>query len=98
MKKFLTQVAEYINSNHLNGLERVLLCFPNNRAGYFFKEELKPILSSGASMPEVTTLEKWILSLSDKTLAQNVELINLLYKVYVSQGGADDFESFYGCR
>ena len=94
MKKFLTQVAEYINSNHLNGLERVLLCFPNNRAGYFFKEELKPILSSGASMPEVTTLEKWILSLSDKTLAQNVELINLLYKVYVSQGGADDFESF----
>ena len=94
MKKFLTQVAEYINSNHPNGLERVLLCFPNNRAGYFFKEELKPILSSGASMPEVTTLEKWIQSLSDKIPAQNIELINLLYKVYVSQGGADDFESF----
>ena len=93
MKKFLTQVAEYVNSNHPNGLEKVLLCFPNNRAGYFFREELKP-LSSSASMLIVTTLEKWIQSLSDKTLAQNVELINLLYKVYSGLGGADDFESF----
>ena len=72
MKKFLTQVAEYIQSNHPNGLQDVLLCFPNNRAGYFFREELKPLLSIDRSMPEITTLEKWIHSLSDKTLTPNV--------------------------
>lgn len=94
MKKFLTQVAEYITGNHPEGLQDVLLCFPNNRAGYFFSEELKPLLSQGAWMPEITTLEKWIYSLTDKTLAQNVELINLLYKVYTELGGSDDFESF----
>ena len=94
MKKFLTQVAEYVNGNHIDGMQDVLLCFPNNRAGYYFSEELKPFLAAGAWMPEVTTLEKWIRSLSDKISVQNVELINLLYKVYTGIGGSDDFESF----
>jgi ATP-dependent helicase/nuclease subunit B len=94
MKKFLTQVAEYIKGNHPDGLQKVLLCFPNNRAGYFFREELKHTLPADARMPEVITLEKWVQSLSDKTLAQNVELINLLFKVYKENGGPDDFESF----
>ena len=94
MKKFLTQVAEYIHSTHPDGLQDVLLCFPNNRAGYFFGEELKTMLVAGAAMPQVTTLEKWVQALSDKELAQNVELINLLYKVYTEMGGSDDFESF----
>ena len=94
MKKFLTQTAEYIKGNHPNGLQDILLCFPNNRAGYFFREELKPLLFEDKSMPEITTLEKWIHSLSDKTLTPNVELINLLYKSYTELGGSDDFESF----
>ena len=94
MKKFLTQVAAYISGNHPDGLQDVLLCFPNNRAGYFFTEELKPLLAAGAWIPEITTLEKWIHSLSDMTPAQNVELVNLLYKVYTELGGLDDFESF----
>ena len=94
MKKFLTQVAAYISGNHPEGLQDVLLCFPNNRAGYFFTEELKPLLAAGAWIPEITTLEKWIHSLSDMTPAQNVELVNLLYKVYTELGGLDDFESF----
>jgi ATP-dependent helicase/nuclease subunit B len=94
MTKFLTQVAEYIRGAHPAGLQDVLMCFPNNRAGYFFAEELQPMLAIGAWMPEIVTLEKWIQALSDKTLVQNVELINLLYKVYTEIGGADDFESF----
>jgi ATP-dependent helicase/nuclease subunit B len=94
MTKFLTQVAEYISHSHPAGLQDVLLCFPNNRAGYFLAEELKPLLSSGAWMPGITTLEKWVYSLSDKTLVQNVELINLLYRIYTELGGSDDFESF----
>ena len=94
MKKFLTQVAEYVKGNHPNGFQDVLLCFPNNRAGYFFREELKPLLSEDKWMPEITTLEKWIHSLSDKSLTPNVELLNLLYKSYTELGGSDDFESF----
>ena len=94
MKKFLTQVAEYIRTSHPDGMQDVLLCFPNNRAGYFFEEELKPLLSVGAMLPEITTMEKWVYSLSGKTLVQNVELINTLFKAYKEVGGPDDFESF----
>jgi ATP-dependent helicase/nuclease subunit B len=94
MKKFLTQAAEYISSQHPAGLQDVLVCFPNNRAGYFFAEELNLFLPAGSWMPETTTLEKWVHALSDKTQVQNVELINLLYKVYTGLGGPDDFESF----
>lgn len=92
--KFLTQVAEYIKVCNPEGMQDVLVCFPNNRAGYFFAEELKPLLSVGTWMPEITTLEKWIYSLSDKIPVQNVELINLLFKVYTEIGGSEDFESF----
>lgn len=94
MKKFLTQVAEYIKVSNPDGLQDVLVCFPNNRAGYFFAEELKPMLSVGGWMPEITTMERWVFGLSDKTLVQNVELINQLFKVYKEVNGPDDFESF----
>jgi hypothetical protein len=94
MKGFLAQAAEYVNGNHPDGLQDVLLCFPNNRAGYFFAEEIRAIYSEAVWMPEITTFEKWIYSMSDSAVAQRVELIDLLYKTYTEVGGEDSFEIF----
>ena len=47
MKKFLTQVAEYVQASHTDGLHDTLLVFPNNRAAYFFHEEMKKIEATG---------------------------------------------------
>lgn len=94
MENFLTQVGNYVRDNHKDDLQRIMLCFPNNRAAYFAAREFRANLPEGAAMPTFITLEKWVHSLSKKTLAQNVELINILFKVYKEVGGIDDFETF----
>lgn len=93
MTKFLAQLAQYIKSNHPEGLDKVLVCFPNNRAGYFFCEEMK-LLDLDKPGNNIITLENWIYALSNKQPAQHIELVNLLYKVYKELGGVDDFEEF----
>jgi ATP-dependent helicase/nuclease subunit B len=94
MKKFLTQVAEYIHGHHPGGMGDVLICFPNNRAGYFFAEEIRALSPQAAALPAITTLERWVHSLSDAKVLEHVELLNLLYKTYAGLGGPDDFETF----
>ncbi|MCW3124704.1 MAG: hypothetical protein JWO03_362 [Bacteroidetes bacterium] len=94
MKNFLTQVGEYVRGGHPGDLQKVLLCFPNNRAAYFAVREFRANLPQDALMPHLITMEKWVHGLSKKALAQNIELINILFKVYKEVGGIDDFETF----
>ena len=94
MKNFLTQVGEYIRDQHKDDLGKVLLCFPNNRAAYFAAREFRANVGAEAAMPQFITMEKWVHGLSPKVLTQNVELINILFKVYKEVGGIDDFETF----
>ena len=94
MKNFLTQVGEYIRDQHKDDLGKVLLCFPNNRAAYFAAREFRATIGSDGSMPQFITMEKWVHGLSPKVLTQNVELINILFKVYKEVRGIDDFEAF----
>jgi hypothetical protein len=75
-------------------LGKVLLCFPNNRAAFFAAREFRANMSREAAMPQFITMEKWVHGLSPKVLTQNVELINILFKVYKDVGGIDDFETF----
>lgn len=91
MKGFLTKVGEYIRSQHPTDLDKVLLCFPNNRAAYFSRQEF-----NGASQrqPSFIAMERWVHGLSQKALTQQVELINILFKVYKEVGGVDDFDTF----
>ena len=94
MKKFLTQVAEYVHAQHPTGWQDVLLVFPNHRAGFYFQEEIKRLLHEGDWLPEVTTIQSFVHERSPLSLLSNIELLNLLYKSYTEVGGTDDFEPF----
>ncbi len=91
MKKFLTKVGEYIRGQHPGDLEKVMLCFPNNRAAYFSRQEFH---AAGGRLPSFRAMEPWVHSLSQKVQAQQVELINILFKAYKEVGGVDDFDTF----
>lgn len=91
MKGFLSKVGEYIRGQHPVDLDRVLLCFPNNRAAYFSRQEFA---AAGGRHAAYIAMEPWVHSLSGKKLTQQVELINILFKVYKEVGGIDDFDAF----
>lgn len=93
MEKFLPKVASYINSHHQDDLRDVLICFPNNRSAYFFREEMKVIQASGFT-PEVITFSQFIYDASPLSIIPSLELTTELYNVYASLGGPSTFEEF----
>ncbi len=95
MEPFLKSVAKDLYEKYGNDLSRVAIVFPNKRAGLFFNEYLAQQAGQPVWAPNYITISEMFHSLSPWEIADTIELVCELYKVFVecthSQETLDDF-------
>ena len=93
---FLSQVADYLLTNHTNHLGDCTIVFPNRRAGLFFKKHLSQKIDNPVWSPTTLSLEDFLFTFSKTKKTDPLTLIFELYEAFkLHQGQAEGFESFY---
>lgn len=85
MNTFFENIITYIESKNTGDWSETLLLFPNHRSVYYFREELKTKLNTGAILPEMTTLEDFIFKHSIYQKADIFDLLFFMYESYKKQ-------------
>ncbi len=96
MKTFIQQTAQKILHAHGNNLSNLLVLMPNQRSCTYFKNALQQLAEQAIITPEISTLQNWLLSKSKLALADNIELITLLYNCHQQIGGSLTLDEFIG--
>ncbi|MBN2681018.1 MAG: PD-(D/E)XK nuclease family protein [Bacteroidales bacterium] len=86
----MKKLAEYTYSNYANNLSNVCLIFPNRRAGLFFNKYLAELISKPVFAPEAITINDLMHQLSDYEQADELFLINQLFKIYSTKTGSNE--------
>ena len=99
MTPFLQLVAEDLRRKNGNDLSRVAVVFPNKRASLFLNEYL--IRTTGGNetvwAPQYLTISDLFHRLSTLTIADPIEAICRLHRLYVGLTGSEDrLDFFYG--
>ncbi len=96
MKAFLREVAEELHRSFGENLGELCLVFPNRRAGLFFNKYLGDRLEHPVWSPSIYTIQDLMARISELDYADELELISLLYKVYLEvRGSEDSFDEFF---
>ena len=99
MKKFLEYVADDLFGRFANsreGLSRVTVVFPNRRARLFFNDYLSKCSVSPIWSPQYTTIQDMFQNASALAVADRIELVSLLHKVYTDVMKCDEsLDSFW---
>lgn len=99
MKKFLEYVADDLFGRFANsreGLSRVTVVFPNRRARLFFNDYLSKCSVSPIWSPQYTTIQDMFQNASALAVADRIELVSLLHKVYKDVMKCDEsLDSFW---
>lgn len=82
MKKFLQEIAFYINQNKIDEFDHLDIIFPNRRAGLFFRQHLASMIDRPIWAPRILSIEDFIKGHSQLQAADNLSLVVLLYQVY----------------
>jgi len=97
MKPFLQLVAEDLYQRFGSDLSRTAVIFPNKRASLFLNEHLAQISSTPVWAPRYLTISDFFLSLSDKVVADPIEVVCRLYTHYARlTKSAETLDYFYG--
>ena len=104
-RSFLRKVAEDVFKMPKEQLSDLNLIFTNRRAIKFFLQEYKSLQDGVFMMPECTTINDFVTSLSPYKQADELSLVYLLYKSYISvyysknplseNEEAESFENFF---
>ncbi len=95
MTPFLLRIAQTFYSEYGNDLYKHTFVFPNKRAGVFFQKYLSDIASKPIFSPSVITINELFESLSEYQLADNIMMLETLYKNYKNIiGSQDTFDDF----
>ena len=82
---FLMSLARAYTSHNSMDLSEYMFIFPNRRACTFFLKDLTLCLDGAtAILPKVTTMSEFIEQVSGRVIAGRIELLFILYEVYVS--------------
>jgi len=84
MEAFLQKIATHIYASHGEKLSRLCLVFPNRRAGLFLNQYLSRMISKPVWLPDIYTIEDFVIHKSGLSLSDPLSLIVRLYKVYKS--------------
>jgi len=96
MKAFLREVAEELHRSFGQDLGELCLVFPNRRAGLFFNKYLGERLEHPVWSPSIYTIQDLMARISELDYADELELISLLYKIYLEVRGTEDsFDEFF---
>ena len=96
MESFLEQPAAYIYSKYKDNLDRVCVVSPNRRAALYLRKYLARLIDKPVWLPEMLTVEDFVLKYSGYTLADTVSLLFELHAVHTKIEGknAQSFEKF----
>ena len=96
MKTFLETVAKDLYDKLQGDFSRTAVIFPNKRAGLFFNEYLAKEATHPIWSPAYLTISEMFRSLTDTRLADPIELVCLLYKVFRKHTGSNEtLDEFY---
>lgn len=92
---FLQELAQRVLSEN-ESLENVTIIFPNRRAGLFFRKALAEVIEKPLWMPEVSSLEDFVLRNQPLRKIETLEGVFALFEVYKTfQQGEESFDQFY---
>lgn len=92
---FIHELAERILLEN-ESLEKVTLIFPNRRAGLFFRKALSEQIAKPIWMPEVISLEDFVLKNQPIRKMETLEGVFSLFEVYKTfQENEESFDHFY---
>ena len=94
-KTFIAEIAEKVKAEN-EALENVIVIFPNRRAGLFFRKELAKLIDQPVFMPEVFSLEDYLIQYTHLEKIETLEAIFELYEVYKElQNKNETFDRFF---
>lgn len=82
MKRFLQEIAQYVNQNKIDEFDQLDIIFPNRRAGLFFRQQLASLIDRPIWSPRILSIEDFVKGHSQLQSADKLSLIVLLYQVY----------------
>lgn len=96
MKAFLKRVAKAYIENEKENLLDFCFIFPNKRSGIFFGKYLAEVSGHSLLLPEITTINDFVLSFTDELEASRYEQLFMLYKIYreINNNSSHDFDKF----
>lgn len=96
MNTFLNIVAKDLYARFGRDLSRVAVVFPNRRAGLFFNEYLAHEAEEPIWSPTYLSVKDLFLSLSPLRLADSIELVCRLYKIFIEASHSEEtLDDFY---
>lgn len=95
MKPFLAQIATLFYTTYGERVSRMAFVFPNRRAGLFFQKYLSEISDKPLFSPPILTMSDLFVQLSGKQVADPIDRLFTLYRLYVAQSGSPEtFDEF----
>lgn len=95
MKPFLAKIATVFYTTYGDDVSRMAFVFPNRRAGLFFRKYLAEISDKPLFSPPILTINDLFIQLSGKRVADPINLLFTLYRLYVERSGSvETFDEF----
>ena len=95
MTPFLHQIASLFYQNYGTTIHRLAFVFPNQRSGLFFRKFLSQQSRIPLFSPTILTISELFFHLSDKQPADRIQMLFLLYRIYIRHSRSDEsFDDF----
>ncbi len=95
MTPFLQQIATLFYETYGTDVQQMAFVFPNRRAGLFFRKYLSQAAGRPIFSPAIRTISELFAQLSDKQPADRLQMLFLLYHIYIRHSGAKEtFDDF----
>lgn len=95
MTPFLQQVVSLLYQRYGTAISRMAFVFSNQRSGLFFRKYLSQVAGKPIFAPAILTINELFLQMSDKQPADRIQMLFLLYRIYVRHSGSDEsFDDF----
>ena len=96
MRPFLDEIAEKLLKKYINNMQDVCVVLPSKRSVVFLKNYLSKRIEKPIFLPEIFSIEEFVVNLSGLDILDNISLQFRLYKDYSEYLGssADSFDDF----
>ena len=96
MKPFLEKIAERLVEKYSTNMHQVHIVLPSKRAIVFLKNYISKKIKKAVFLPKITSIEDFILEVSNLEILDNISLQFKLYQSYkrVSKKSTDSFDEF----
>lgn len=95
MTPFLQQIATIFYQQYGAEVNKLAFVFPNRRTGLFFQKYLSEMADKPLFSPTILTINDLFVQLSGKQIADKINMLFMLYDIYVKHSGATEtFDEF----